>query len=149
MSDTKQPLTLKEQINFLFDTITHPDGRPYTLFEVAEHLNISTATINQLRTGRIKNPTLPTLKQLCQFFGVPLNFFDCQTYDACYEVVAQTRLPEAPEAAEIAFRASRLSPKSQERLLQALSWIEEAERQLESGNAVPHWPSDKDREQDT
>lgn len=142
MSDSNDPLELKDLIAFLFDTIRHPNGEVYTLQEVADQLDISPATIHQLRTGRIKNPTLPTLKELGRFFNVPLNFFECRTYDECHRVLGAERIELSPGAAKIAFRASQLSPKSQEDLLNIIAWVEAAERERLAGRDLPDLPFD-------
>ncbi len=137
---SKKPLPLKQLVNFLFDNIKHPDGRPYTSQEVAEQVRISHATINQLRTGRNKNPTLPTLQELCIFFNVPLGFFDCASYDECFAVIAQDRMDYSPNVVQIAFRAGELSPASQKDLLNIISWVEAAERERKAGRDVPDFP---------
>jgi transcriptional regulator with XRE-family HTH domain len=108
-----EPLLIKDLVNFLFDNVLHPDGRPYTTQEVTDHVRISHATINQLRTGRSKNPTLPTLQEIGRFFDVPLSFFDCQTVDECYAVLAERPGVSTGDVAEIAFRASRLTAEKQ------------------------------------
>jgi transcriptional regulator with XRE-family HTH domain len=135
-----EPLPLKDLINFLFDHVRHPEGRPYTTQEVADHVRISHATINQLRTGRIKSPTLATLHELCRFFNVPLNFWECTSYDECYAVLAEGRKALSTETAEIAFRASALSPKSQQDLLKIIAWVELAERERQAGRELPDFP---------
>lgn len=140
MSHSNEPLALKDLVAFLFDTIRHPNGEAYTLQEVADQLDISPATIHQLRTGRIKNPTLPTLKELGRFFNVPLNFFECQTYDECHRILGAERIELSPSAAKIAFRASQLSPKSQEDLLNIIAWVEAAERERLAGRELPDLP---------
>ncbi len=136
----REPLPLKDLINFLFATLLHPEGRPYLTQEVVDQVRISHATINQLRTGRNKNPTLPTLQEICRFFKVPLNFFECTSYEECYAILAGQRASEFPQAAEIAFRASRLSEKSQHDLLGVIAWIEAAERERKAGHETPDFP---------
>ena len=144
MSRDQEPLPLKDLINFLFDNILHPDGRPYTTQEVTDHVRISHATINQMRTGRSKNPTLPTLQEVSRFFDVPLSFFECSSLDECY-----SRLNEKPEAktesvAEITFRASQLSEDSQKDLLRVIAWVEAAERERRETGQIPGFPEELD-----
>ncbi len=117
MQRSPEPLPLKDLVNFLFENILHPEGRPYTTQEVCDKVRISHATINQLRTGRSKHPTLPTMQEVGSFFEVPLSFFQCTSYDECYAILAEERGPQTQEVAEIAFRASELSPKSQHTML--------------------------------
>lgn len=139
-----KPLPLKDLVNFLFEHVLEPSGRPYLSQEVADQVEISHATINQLRTGRIKKPTLPTLKELCRFFDVPLSFFECATYEDCYALLAQKHAPQGSQASEIAFRASQLSPKAQQQVLTVLHWVEEAERARKAGREVPDLPVDSE-----
>lgn len=147
MDQSNEPLQLKDLVNFLFDTVRQPNGEPYTLQEVAGELDISPATIHQLRTGRIKNPTLPTLKELGRFFNVPLNFFECETYDECHRVLGAAGVAMSPGTAKIAFRASKLSPKSQQDLLKIIAWVEAAERERLTGRELPDFPYDDEDEE--
>jgi transcriptional regulator with XRE-family HTH domain len=130
-------LLLRDLVNFLFDNVLRPDGRPHTTQEVTDHVRISHATINQLRTGRSKNPTLPTLQELCRFFEVPLSFFECQTYDECYAVLADKPEAQTEGVAEIAFRASRLSAQAQRDILKVIQWVEAAERERRETDKLP------------
>jgi len=146
MAQNPKPLPLKDLVNFLFEHIQHPEGRSYLSQEVADQVEISHATINQLRTGRIKNPTLPTLKELCQFFGVPLSFFECATYEDCYALLAQKHAPQGTRASEIAFRASQLSPKAQNQILTILHWVEIVEQARKTDHDIQDLPDLSDLE---
>jgi transcriptional regulator with XRE-family HTH domain len=138
----KDPLPLKDLINFLFANVLHPDGRPYLSQEVADQVRISHATINQLRTGRNKNPTLPTLQEICRFFNISMSFFECTSYDECYAVLSGQPPEELPgPVAEIAFRARGLEPKAQEDVLKVILWVEAAERERKAGHETPQFPS--------
>lgn len=129
MGDTTEPLQAKDVVTFLFRTVTRPDGCPYTPSEVSAHLSISSATINQLMTGKIKNPTLPTATELCRFFDTSLDIFQCKTYDECYAVLARRHVEPGSLAAEIGMRALGLSPENRQLLLRIISWVEAAERE--------------------
>jgi len=141
MSKHQEPLPLKDLINFLFANIHHPDGRPYLTQDVADQVRISHATINQLRTGRNKNPTLPTLQEIARFFNVPLSFFDCTSYEECYAMLTGQQPDSLPgPVAEIAFRATALSPESQQDILKIIQWVEAAERERKAGRETPPFP---------
>ena len=144
MSRDQEQLPLKDLINFLFDNILHPDGRPYTTQEVTDHVRISHATINQMRTGRSKNPTLPTLQEICSFFDVPLSFFECSSLDECYAVLNEKPAAKTESVAEITFRASQLSEASQKDLLRVIAWVEAAERERRETGRVPGFPEELD-----
>ncbi len=138
MRKDREPLPLKDLINFLFANVLHPDGRPYLTQEVAEQVRISHATINQLRTGRNKNPTLPTLQEISRFFNVPLSFFDCASREECYAVLNGPPSEETPgPVAEIAFRATGLSPEAQQDVLKMILYVEAAERARKAGHETP------------
>jgi transcriptional regulator with XRE-family HTH domain len=133
-------LSISEQLNILFEVIQHPDGRPFTLQEVSEQIDVSLATLSQLRTGRIKNPQFSTLRELCRFFDVPLRYFETTTREECYAILAGDK--EAPPVAlnEIAFRASSLSPQAQQDILNVIKWVQAAEQMRREGRDLPPLP---------
>jgi transcriptional regulator with XRE-family HTH domain len=133
-------LPVSEQIKILFEGIPHAEGRPYTLSEVSEGTGISTATLSQMRSGRIQNPQLNTLRQLCHFFGVPLRYFETTTADECYALLASPDSPPPAPVSEIAFRASRLSPEAQRDILTIIQWLHAAEQATEQNPDLPPLP---------
>ncbi len=134
MAKEQPPLPLKDLINFLFENVRHPDGRAYITQDVADRVSISHATINQLRTGRNKNPSFPTLQEIAGFFGVPMDFFNCSSYEECYAMLLGQEPDDLPgTVAQIAFRASVLSPKAQEDILKIIGWVEASERERKAG----------------
>lgn len=144
-------LPLSEQLNLLFQHRTHPEGRPFTLHEVSDKIDLSVATLSQMRTGKIKNPQLNTLRQLCRFFGVPLRYFETRTSEECYAILNEQAEQETPEINEIAFRATHLSSKSQKDILTIIKWVEAAEQQRKDGGDLPPLPGleDYDASEDT
>ncbi len=141
-------LPLAEQVNILFQHVLHPEGRPYTLDEVSQQCHVSVATLSQLRTGRITNPQLSTLRSLCRFFQVPLRYFETRSVEACYAVLAEKQPDDnTTELNEIAFRAIHLSPEAQRDVLKVIQWVQAAERLRHSGIDIPALPGlDDNRE---
>lgn len=143
-----KPIAVKDLLDFLFKHIHHPEGRPYTVTEVADATGLSYVTIYTLLQGRSKKPTLPTVQALCDFFGVALNFFECRSYDECYAVLESSRNSEnestseksSPQLGEIIFRAQDLSPEGQQDLLTLIKWVQAAERERKAGRDVPNLP---------
>ena len=133
-------LPLAEQIQILFDAITHSDGRPYTIREVSDEIDVSLAAISQMRSGRIKNPQLNTLRELCRFFDVPLRYFETRSPEDCYAVLAETRTNTQPEVSEITFRATQLSPAAQQDVLTLIKWVQAAEQQQQADDSLPPLP---------
>jgi transcriptional regulator with XRE-family HTH domain len=138
-----QYLPVADQLHVLLTFRTHPSGRAYTLQEVSDGTGIGAATISQMRTGRIKNPQLSTLRALCEFFNVPLRYFETRTVEECYALlqneVAQDTSPG--EITEIAFRATQLSREAQQDILTIIKWVQAAEQNLkEGGEGMPPLP---------
>lgn len=135
-------LPVSEQLRILFEEIRHPSGRPYTMQEVSAVIDVSLATLSQLRTGKVRNPQLHTLREICRFFEVPLRYFETRSTEECYSVLAQDNQTEATAPInEIAFRATRLSPKSQRDVLTIIQWVQAAEERRRHGTDLPPLPS--------
>ena len=66
-----------ELVDQLFKTHLRPDGKEYSLQEVAAALNgeIDPTYIGKVRAGKVPNPGRNTLKLLCLFFEVPASYF--------------------------------------------------------------------------
>lgn len=137
-------LPLADQINILFEAISHPDGRPFIIQEVADQIDVSLATISQLRNGKIKNPQLNTIRELCRFFDVPLRYFETTTSEECYAIIAENNVQNLPELNEIAFRALKLSPQSQRDVLNMVKWAQAAELEKTLDSDFPSLPSLED-----
>ncbi|HEY8425661.1 MAG TPA: tetratricopeptide repeat protein [Limnochordales bacterium] len=63
-----------ERLRHLFETVKRPDGRRWTLREVAEGTGLSLSYLWKLRSGRAVNPTRQVLEKLASFFGVPVTY---------------------------------------------------------------------------
>ncbi|MGB7342046.1 MAG: helix-turn-helix transcriptional regulator [Phototrophicaceae bacterium] len=134
-------LPVSKQLTILFDAVQHAEKRPFTLQEVSDATGISVGTLSQLRTGRIENPQLNTLREICRFFDVPLRYFEAQNEDQCYAFIQDNdRDKHIPELSEIAFRATNLSPDSQRDLLKIIKWVQAAEAQRKAGLEMPPLP---------
>lgn len=121
-------LPLSQQVKILFDAVRREDGQPFTLQEVSHATGISLGTIGQIRSGKISNPQLNTLRALCQFFRVPLRYFETQTAEQCYTLLAQQVPQQQPALNEIAFRASGLSEDAQQDILALIKVFQEEEK---------------------
>lgn len=133
-------LAVSIQLTILFDAVKHEGKRPFTLQEVSDATGISVGTLSQLRTGRIENPQLNTLREICRFFRVPLRYFETRTEQECYALIQGTNNDDTPELNEIAFRATNLSPNSQRDVLTIIKWVQAAEAQRKAGMELPPLP---------
>lgn len=135
-------LPVSEQLNILFDSVRHPDGRSYLLQEVGAGTGISLGTLSQMRAGKIKNPQLNTLRAICRFFNVPLRYFETRNAEECYAILSNREsASETRELSEIAFRASSLPPRAQQDILTVIKWVQAAEQQRQQGGDLPPLPN--------
>lgn len=131
------PLTV--QLTILFEARRHESGRSYTLQEVSAATGVSAATISHMRSGRIQNPQLSTLREIAHFFRVPLRYFETRSTEECYALL-QEGVTRPAAVSEIAFRASSLTPEAQRDILTIIKWIQVAEQQRKLGLDVPPLP---------
>lgn len=130
-------LPLNEQIRILFDSVRHPEGRTFTLQEVSDATGVSLGTVGQMRSGKVLNPQLNTLRALCRFFDIPLRYFETRTREECYAILAEPTTSAKPALNEIAFRASGLSPQAQQDILRLLKVFEEEDKQRRGSSDIP------------
>lgn len=118
-------LPIADQINLLFEHILHPDSRPYTLKEVTDATGLNLGSLSHLRTGKIANPQINTVRSLSEFFGVPLTYFATTSPEECFAIISKRDQPgETPaEVTEISFRARHLSEEAKQDLLTIIQWI--------------------------
>lgn len=134
-------LSVAEQLQLLFEAVHHPTGRAYTMQEVSNTIDVSLATLSQLRAGKIKNPQLHTLREIGRFFQVPLRFFETRSVEECYALLAEGKEETLTPINEIAFRATQLSPESQRDVLTIIHWVEAAEAQRQREGQLPPLPN--------
>ncbi|UQX03468.1 helix-turn-helix domain-containing protein [Streptomyces sp. RerS4] len=124
-ADTRGPLG--DRLDHLINTL-HPKGRgPYTYQEIADAIRrqakdgeptVSHGTIHSLHTGKVRNPSVDTLRALGRFFGVgPTYFLDD-------EVAARTdaRIRELREGADRAEAGRELADVLQDNHVRAVAF---------------------------
>jgi len=121
MSDQDRQRTLiGERLNHLFAVMPHPDGRPYTMREVAEGINkaageqvISVQYLSHLRLGQRTVPSYEKLRAIATFFGVDVGYFSDKL--PAGEADEQTQIAQALRDAGVrsmALRSQGLSEAS-------------------------------------
>jgi transcriptional regulator with XRE-family HTH domain len=135
---------LSDKLNHLFRSVRAPDGREYSLDDVANAIRasggppISATYLSLLRRGKRDNPTKEHIAALASFFGVSVTyFFDepvAARFDAELDLLVSLR---DPLARRIAVAAQGLSPES----LQAVLTIVEQARRVEGLAPLKEEPS--------
>ena len=133
-------LPLADQLNILFEFVTDDDGASYSMQDVSQNIDVSLATLSQLRNGKIKNPQLNTLREICRFFGVPLSYFETTSPEDCYAILGENEVI-TPQLSEIALRSRQLSPETQRDVRNMIKWAQAAEHEREVDANFPPLPA--------
>ncbi len=116
-------MTISEQVRVLFSYNTAPRSIP-NFTEIAGATGISDQTLANLLQGKSTNPRLKTLLALCQYYGISLDYFECETVAACREYLYTHQFRRASSLlSEIAVEAGRLSAKGQRNVLTLMEWM--------------------------
>lgn len=123
--DDPSAISVEQQLALLIATLRNHEGQPYRPPEISRATGITVQALHNLLHGHVHNPRLYTLKQVCNFYSISLDYFDCKTEEQCQSYLAQKRLKEAPAVVhEIAQLSSTLSAKGQRNVLTMMEWIE-------------------------
>ncbi|MFD8316279.1 MULTISPECIES: XRE family transcriptional regulator [Kitasatospora] len=119
--------TLAQRLDYLIRTL-HPEGRgPYGYIELADLIKknaaaddgptVSHGTIQSIRSGKVTNPGVDSLRALASFFGVPTGYF---TDDEVAEVVV-ARIEEIRDGADKAAAGDELATVLEDQQVRALT----------------------------
>ena len=118
------PVNVRWQIAYLLENGVDTQGSTHTLADVAHATGISYQTLANLIEGKSSNPRLKTLQTLCQFYGISLDYFACETETDCQNYLVQHRMQVAsPVMHEIASAYGDLSPRGQRNVLAIVEWM--------------------------
>ncbi|MEO8394782.1 MAG: helix-turn-helix domain-containing protein, partial [Chloroflexota bacterium] len=79
----------RAQFQLLMTTLAGPDGRPCPLETLAQATALSEKTLQNMLEGRTRNPRLDSLRRICTFYHLSLDYFDCDTEAECLSFLAQ------------------------------------------------------------
>ena len=122
-------LPVQEQFRILLETFPAPDGHPYSLAVIARATKLSEQSLANLLDGSTQNPRLDTLRRLCRFYDISLDYFDCQTDAECRNFLAQYAAQRAsPMVREIDTESETLTPSSKRSVLRLLDRLRHLRR---------------------
>ncbi|MDF3291291.1 XRE family transcriptional regulator [Streptomyces silvisoli] len=121
------PRTIAQKLDYLIREI-HPKGRgPFTYQEIADQIRqranegdptVSHGTVQAIRTGKVTNPGVDSLRALAAFFGVPTAYFLDDTVSGAVEA----RIREIKQSAEQADAGDELADALQDREVRAVAF---------------------------
>lgn len=146
-------LPISELITLLFDNISGPDGKKYSMVDLAQKTGISVNTIGHYKRGSHENPTLENIKAILAVFQMPLAYLDCTNKVDAMKMIttihSDTAVEQEPALPQMRFRmpAANMSDEALHQVAGLLSWILEREEALKNGDEEPPLPdfSDKDK----
>lgn len=124
---TSDRISIACQMQLLLEHTAAPNKRPSTIATLARAMGLSQQTLQNILQGRIDNPRLDTLRVLCQFYGISLDYFDLPTEERCRHYLAAKQLTSAaPVMQHIQRETHDLTEQGQRNILSALEWINAA-----------------------
>ncbi len=115
-------LDFPHRLNRLFETITKPDGTPYTEQELVNASGgiLSLRQLRRLRSSQSANPSLRMVKAIADFFQVDVEYL---TASAGYSFTEITSWPVDGLAKEIAIRSIQLNDDGKQQILHLIETI--------------------------
>ncbi len=124
----------RDQLRILIDALPSPDGSSYTLAAIAQATNLTEKSIRYMLSGRTQNPHLDTLRHLCRFYQISLDYFECNSEEECRAFLGQNAALHASDVVrEIDQQAETLTPSAKNNVLRLL----ERFRSLRSSRKQP------------
>jgi transcriptional regulator with XRE-family HTH domain len=132
-----RPGQVADVLNHLFETRLSPEGRPYTLTEVAKGTGLSVPYLSILRKGTISSVQFERIEALARFFHVSLDYFsrDAPPVDSMDDLIRDALAK--PLVREVALRAGKIGTAQRALVLQMLEHADQVLQELESNPAPP------------
>lgn len=126
---TREGISFQEQFRILVETLTAPDGTAYKLSTIAQAIDVSEQSLAYLLDGRTQYPRLNTLRRLCRFYDISLDYFACTSEAECSAFLVQRAAQNAsPMIREIDEQAATLTPSGVRRVLRLLERLRNLRR---------------------
>ncbi len=128
-------MSVAEQLQLLLHYFTDASEQPYSANQLAQMLDLSPQAVLNLLQGHSPNPRLDTVRRVCRFFGITLDYFDLESVQACEAYLRQHVIAGGtPTIQAIRSQSESLTPRAAANVMVLLSWAERAAR----SSAVEH-----------
>ena len=118
------PFPFREQLRILIQTIPAPDGNAYNITTIANATGLSAQSLLYMLDGRTNNPRLESLRSICRFYNISLDYFECSSEEECRSFLAQNAAHLAsPLVREIDQKAEALTPSDKSRVLRLIDRV--------------------------
>jgi len=117
-------LTFGEQLRILIDFYPNKHGQPDSITHIAEATDISVQTLLNLLDGTSASPRLDTARRICTFYGISLDYFDCESEGECIDYLVEQKVETAsPLVHEIERETDELSQRGKRNVLSLIEWV--------------------------
>lgn len=118
------PFPFREQLRILIQTIPASDGNAYGISIIAKVTGLSAQSLVYMLDGRTNNPRLDSLRRICRFYNISLDYFKCNSEEKCRGFLAQNAAYKAsPLIREIDQKAEALTPSDKSRVLRLIDRV--------------------------
>lgn len=120
-------ISIARRMKLLLEHTPNPHTRPSTVIGLAEAIGLTQQTLQNILHERIDNPRLNTLRALCGFYKISLDYFDLPTEETCRHYLAAQQLKTAPMMIhQIDHETHSLTERGQHNILSSLEWMNAA-----------------------
>ena len=118
------PFPFREQLRILIQTLAAPDGNAYNITAIASATDLSAQSLLYMLDGRTNNPRLDSLRRICRFYNISLDYFECSSEEECRSFLAQnTAHLASPLVREIDQNAEALTPSDKSQVLRLIGRV--------------------------
>jgi len=123
-----ETISFQQQFHILLDLLRDPHGKPYSLGTLAQAAHVSDQSLTYLLDGRSQSPRLETIRSICYFYHISLDYFDCATEAECRAYLVRRLAQSSSLLQDIAAEAATLTPKGQRNVLTMLEWLRQMKK---------------------
>lgn len=118
------PFPFREQLRILIQTLPADNGNVYDIHVIAKATGLSAQSLLYMLDGRTTNPRLDSLRRICRFYNISLDYFECSSEAQCRSFLAQNAAHLAsPLIREIDQKAEALTPSDKSRVLRLIDRV--------------------------
>lgn len=113
-----------DKLRLLMQSKLGADGKPLNARALGDAIGMSDQVIQNFLNGDADNPRMKTMRLICRVYGVPLDYFMCETLAECRAMLAALH-PEltTPLLTTITEETEQLSPTGQRNVAKLVEWV--------------------------
>ncbi len=126
-----EPLSFQQQFHILINVLRDPQGKPYSMATLAKAAGVSDQSLSYLLDGQSQYPRLETLRAICSFYHISIDYFECDTESDCRAYLLECLAESSTLLHDIASEAQALTPRGQRNVLTMLEWLRQVKKTVQ------------------